>query len=135
MITEAKAIIEKQIIRGDIFYIRPTKEHTQGSVVRNIDGRPAIIVSNNANNRHSNVVEVVYLTNRAKKGLPTHVKIGDETKNEQISTALCEQICSVSKEQLGDFVGHIQYDDMKKIDEALKISLGLKKWGSMNNEK
>lgn len=45
--------------RGEIYYVEPFYP-TTGSEQR--PGRPAIIVSNNLNNEHSNVVGVVYMT-------------------------------------------------------------------------
>lgn len=47
-----------EIKRGEIYYI--TFVPVVGSEQRG--GRPGIVVSNNANNAHSNTIEVVYLT-------------------------------------------------------------------------
>ncbi len=121
----------KSVLKGDIFYIRPTKEKTQGSVLQNRDGRPAVIVSNNANNKYSNVVEIVYMTRSPKKGLPTHFTVSGTGET---STVMCEQICSVDKSRLGAFVAHLNYDEMKALDEALAISVGLKQVRRNRNE-
>ena len=47
---------------GDIVYIQMTEG--VGSEIGGLDCRPAIIVSNDAANRFSPVIEVVYLTTR-----------------------------------------------------------------------
>lgn len=107
-----------EILRGDIFYIR-SYDNEQGS--EQSSGRPAIVVSNNKCNAHSNVIEVVYLTTREKKPLPTHVSVVCQ----RMSTALCEQIHSVSIDRLSDFIRTATDEEMKQIDKALKISLGL----------
>lgn len=110
--------IEK-IARGDIFYVN--KGENNGCEQR--AGRPALIVSNEANNKFSTTVEVVYLTTKKKHPLPTHV----EVRGRVPSIALCEQITTVDKKRLGDFVRCCTREEMAEIDKALAISLGLKK--------
>lgn len=106
------------INRGDIFYVDYFP--TVGSEQRG--GRPAIVVSNNKNNENSETIEVVYLTTQPKADLPTHVIVrGTGTK----STALCEQVHTISTDRLGDFKGECSTDEMQMIDCALAISLGL----------
>lgn len=106
------------VFRGDIFFVSKLYGNTSSE---QDDGRPAVIVSNNIGNQHSSVVEVVYLTTRDKKPLPTHTNIMCRVP----STALCEQVTSVSKERLGDFIRSATAEEMAAIDEALKISLDL----------
>lgn len=107
-----------EIKRGDIFYIH--KYPVIGSEQE--AGRPAIIVSNEANNRHSSTVEVVFLTTQAKAELPTHVHIESAARP---STALCEQVTTVSLERLGDYGGCLTEREMTQVDIALLISLDL----------
>lgn len=106
------------INRGDIFYIH--REETVGSEQHS--GRPAIIVSNADCNENSSVVEIVFLTCKHKRPLPTHVKIESIGRR---STALCEQITSVDVCRLGDYKGHVTDEEMRQIDAALMCSLGL----------
>ena len=109
----------REIRRGDVFYIESIYQ-TTGSEQR--AGRPAVIVSNDINNRNSEVVEVVYLTTKPKSPLPTHVTInvgGIE------STVLCEQISSVSTERVGTYKCTCTEEEMSRIDTALMVSLGL----------
>lgn len=106
------------IYRGEMFYVFPSAQ--TGSEQQS--GRPAIIVSNDLNNKKSPCVEVVYLTTQEKDYLPTHVTINSSPKK---STALCEQVHTVAVERLGDFVGRITTSEMKQIDVALLISLQL----------
>lgn len=107
--------------RGEIFYIdknpnRPTYGSTQEP------GRPAIIVSNNLNNAHAFVYEIVYLTTQPKKDLPTHCTIRSA---KYPSVALCEQITTVSDEQVRDYQGKCTEEEMAMVDACLAISLGL----------
>lgn len=105
--------------RGEIYYVEPSYP-TTGSEQRS--GRPAIIVSNNLNNEHSNVVEVVYMTTQPKKDLPTHVQIRSTGR---FSMALCEQIHTVDIQRLGTYCGVCSEQEMQSIDIALMVSLGL----------
>ena len=109
---------EKKYYGGQIYYVYP-KDYTgseQGG------GRPAIIVSNDVGNEYSQVVEVVFLTTREKKPLPTHVAINSA---KYPSTALCEQIDSVDKERIGGYINEISQAEMKNIERALLVSLDI----------
>lgn len=106
------------IRRGDIFYIE--RYQTIGSEQQ--AGRPALVVSNDKNNEFSDTVEIVYLTTAPKTDLPTHVTIKSTSKE---STALCEQITSVSKMRVGDYMCSASAQEMAQIDIALLISLDL----------
>lgn len=106
------------IYRGEMFYVFQTP--STGDEIQS--GRPAIIVSNDDHNRHSRVVEVVYLTTQEKDYRPTHVTIKSSPKE---STAICEQIHTVSIDRLGDFAGRVTESEMQEIDIALLCSLQL----------
>lgn len=107
-----------EIFRGDIFYVESV-ENCYGSEQR--ANRPGIVVSNDIANEHSPNVEMVFLTSQEKKPLPTHVEIITKVH----SIALCENIQTVSKERLREFLKSCTTTEMKKIDEALLISLGI----------
>lgn len=104
--------------RGEIYYI--DRRNTYGSEIAK--GRPAVIVSNNHLNATSGVVMVVYLTTQPKKDLPTHVPI---TSRSVCSTALCEQIDSVSTMLVGDYYGACTAEEMAAIDRALLVALSI----------
>ena len=108
------------IKRGDIYYIRDTRQSV-GSEQR--ADRPAVIVSNNTNNKHSGVYEVVYMTTQPKTDLPTHFIIASALKP---STVLCEQISSVYEERIGEWIGTLTPDEMKTLDQCLAVSIGIK---------
>lgn len=112
------------IKRGDIYYIRDTRQSV-GSEQR--ADRPAVIVSNNTNNKHSGVYEVVYMTTQPKTDLPTHFIIASALKP---STVLCEQISSVYEERIGEWIGTLTPDEMKTLDQCLAVSIGIKAAGN-----
>lgn len=117
------------IKRGDIYYVNSTFPPATGCEQR--PGRPAIVVSNNANNTHCDVVDVVYLTTREKVGLPTHCKILSGTRE---STALCEHIDSVSTSRLGDLVTVCSPKEMAQVNKCLRIALALDHGDHMSDE-
>lgn len=108
-----------EIKRGDIWYVENSFAAV-GSEQR--PGRPAIVVSNNKNNQHNSVVEMVYLTTQPKNNLPTHVTIRSTGR---LSTALCEQITSVAIERIGDYCGSVTDAEMSAIEAAMLVSLGI----------
>lgn len=109
----------KGVKRGDIFYIANSKFYSTDP--SNEAGRPGIIVSNDTLNEHSPVVEVVYLTTKDKKPMPTHVGILCKIP----SIALCETIYTVTKDRLGDFVRSCTDKEMAEINRGMLCSLGI----------
>jgi len=107
------------ISRGDICYIQ--SNFSSGS--EQWGGRPAVIVSNEANNQFSSAVEVVYLTTQPKNDLPTHVTIRSAPRE---SIALCEQISTVALERVGAYAGHVTDTEMAQLEIAMMISLDIR---------
>ena len=110
-----------EVKRGEIYYIsNPDYDskapHEQAGV------RPAVVVSNDTGNLHAPVVTVVPLTASKKKFLPTHVNIRTTKKP---STALCEQLMTVSKERLLNCAGPVSPEELKALNKAISVSLGL----------
>ncbi len=107
------------IRRGEIFYIARGGASCGSEQYAD---RPAVVVSNDENNKHSGIIEVVYLTTQPKTELPTHVTIRSTGR---VSTVLCEQVTSVSVERVNNYIGQVSEQEMKNIDIALMISLQL----------
>jgi len=111
--------------RGDIFFsvdLSGARGSEQGGI------RPCIIVSNDICNKYSTVVTVVPITAQTTKAnIPTHLDLDMvRYKFKRPSIALAEQVTSVDKERLKDkHYKRISDDDMEKLDELLKIQLGL----------
>lgn len=107
------------IKRGDIYFIRDTRQSI-GSEQR--ADRPAVIVSNNANNKHSGVYEVVYMTTQPKNDLPTHFITNSSLRT---STVLCEQINSIYEDRIGEWIGTLTPEELKQLDKCLAVSIGI----------
>ena len=113
------------IRRGDIFYadLSPVVGSEQGGI------RPVLIIQNNVGNRHSPTVICAAVTSKMNKAkLPTHIEIStrdyDIVKN---SVILLEQIRTIDKQRLKEYVCHIDGGMMRKVDQAIRISLELPK--------
>lgn len=118
----------KNIGRWDIYYI----ENVSSVGNEQSGSRPAIVVESEDGLENSNVYKVVYMTTQKKTVLPTHVKI-KSAKYE--STALCEQIHSVSSLRFGAYINKCSDEEIKSLEKALYISLGLKVPITENNAK
>ena len=99
--------------RGDIFYISNSKCYATDP--SNTEGRPAIVVSSDKLNEHADVVEVVYLTTKEKRLMPTHAEVLCKIP----STALCETIYTVNKDRLGDFVRTCTDKEMEGVNAGI----------------
>lgn len=107
--------------RGEIYWIFPSPYKKSVGHVQKA-GRPAIIVSSETAHQSGYTYEVVYLTTAPKKDQPTHCTIRSA---EKVSTALCEQIMTVSSEQIGRYIGACTAQEMDIVDSCLLLSLGL----------
>jgi len=113
-----------QIRRGDIFYadLDPVVGSEQGGI------RPILIIQNDVGNKHSPTVICAAITSKMNKAkLPTHVEI-DSRKYQIVknSVILLEQIRTIDKRRLKDFVCRVDAGLMRKVDEALKVSFQLR---------
>lgn len=107
--------------RGEVYYVLPTGKEVG---CEQHAGRPAVIVSNNQNNKSAATVEIVYLTTQEKKPLPTHVHINAAGKLKE-STAICEQVLTVDKTRMDEYIGVLCDKEMRDIEFGLMVSLGL----------
>lgn len=86
--------------------------------------RPAIILSNDSANRNLSRVIVVPLTSNTAKLYPGEalVKIDSQT-----SKAMADQIMAADKSRLKSKLGEVEKTDMKNVEDALRVQLGLAK--------
>ena len=89
--------------------------------------RPCIVVSNNKANMYSPNVIVVPLTSRNKKPLPTHYTMQPTRLNglKVASTALAEQIITLSKSMIKRVVGKVDEEHIDNINHIIKESISL----------
>jgi mRNA interferase MazF len=109
--------------RGDIFYanLSPVVGSEQGG------HRPVLVLQNDVGNKYSPTVIVAAITSQISKAkLPTHVELSAKQFNlEKDSVVLLEQLRTVDKRRLKEKITHLNEEIMDRVDEALRVSLGL----------
>ena len=109
--------------RGDIYYadLRPVVGSEQGGV------RPVLVIQNDVGNRHSPTVICAAITSRMNKAkLPTHVELDAGKWNlSRDSVILLEQVRTIDEQRLRDKICHIDGEVLRRVNEALMISLEL----------
>ena len=115
--------MDTSVKRGDIYYadLSPVVGSEQGGT------RPVLIVQNDMGNRHSPTVIAAAITSQMNKAkLPTHIELtGRNVGLTKDSVVLLEQIRTIDKRRLRERAGCIPPDDMRRVDEALGVSMGL----------
>ena len=91
--------------------------------------RPALVVQNDIDNRHSPITIVAAITSQIdRKQYPTEVHLHPpEAGLSRPSMVLLNQIRSVDRRRLVGRLGRLRPETMARVDRALQISLGLLK--------
>ena len=105
--------------RGEVWWVN--FDPSVGGEIRK--KRPAIIVSNDAANRHLNRVQVVPLTSKLGRIYPSEAPVEVAGKR---GKALADQLTTVSKKRLMNRTGSITAAEMRKVEQAIQVQLGLR---------
>jgi mRNA interferase MazF len=109
--------------RGQIYYadLNPVVGHEQAG------RRPVLIIQNDIGNRFAPTVIVAAVSSSlAPKPYPTEVRVSASTSGlSRDSTIRLDQIRTVDKRRLQNYVGQLDAETMHLVDEAIKVSLGL----------
>lgn len=113
----------KEIKRGDI-YLYDFGER-EGSVQSGY--RPILVLQGTRFNIHSPTITVAAITSAVKKKyLPTHIHLGTEFGLAVPSMVLLEQIQTVSKAQLGKYLGNLNDSKIwREINKSVRLMFGL----------
>ena len=111
----------RTVRRGDVYLadLNPAIGCEQGGI------RPVLVLQNDIGNLHSPTTIVAAVTaKQTKKSLPVHMPISAYMLRTD-STLLLEQIRTIDKCRLQAYLGSISQKEMRDIDRALKLSIGL----------
>ena len=109
------------IKRGDVYYadLAGVKGSEQGGI------RPVVVVQNDKGNRYSKTIIVAPISKKmSKTPIPTHVIFSNSALS-YVSMILCEQLRTIDKSRLGQWICTLDKKTMEKIDHAIMVSLSL----------
>ena len=117
---------ERVVKRGQMYYIHKRPPFKESRELDPKGARPAIIVSRDEDNFMSGTVNVVYLTSEHNIRFlrDTQFKL---TGGKMVrSVAKCEQIDTVDKQCLGDYIGDCNAEELDLLNKALCLSLNIR---------
>ena len=116
--------MDKEMKRGDMFYcdLSPVIGSEQGG------SRPVLILQNNVGNAFSptTIIAAAITSKTDKPSLPTHIVLSHVTGLEKNSLLLLEQVRTVDRVRLREYIGSLDETTMEAVNKALCISLGLR---------
>ena len=115
-------MINQEIKRGEIYYadLSPVVGSEQGGI------RPVIVIQNDIGNKYSPTVIIAAITSKLTKAkIPTHIELSSNIYPiSKDSVILLEQIRTIDKTRLKEKVCKVDNILLKRINEALLVSLG-----------
>ncbi len=113
---------DRGVRRGQVYWT----DFTPGRGSEQTGRRPGLVVQNDVGNRFSPTTIVLSMTTRVSaRDYPTQVRLPDELFGKP-STVRCSQVLTVDQSRLiGPPIASLDSATMARVDEALRLSLGL----------
>ena len=110
-----------EVKRGSIYLanLDPVTGSEQGGI------RPVIVLQNDIGNRYSPTVIIAAITAQDKKNMPTHITVSAQCLPQR-STVLLEQLRTIDKSRLIEYMGDLSNCEMKRIQDALCVSMDIR---------
>ncbi|HEX3038627.1 MAG TPA: type II toxin-antitoxin system PemK/MazF family toxin [Oscillospiraceae bacterium] len=113
-------------VRGSIFFA----DLGIGEMNEQFGVRPVLVIQNDKGNQYSPTVIVAAISSKIKRmDMLTHVILDPTEQNglKETSIVLTEQIRTISRNRLFEYIGFADTQAMKNIDKALLASIGITK--------
>ena len=115
-------VIKKYPERGEIYLV--CLDPTIGSEINKT--RPALIISNDINNKVAQTVTVIPITSKIEKVYPFETLLSSQEsglpKNSKVK---CNQIRTIDKKRLIKSLGKVSIDKLKEIEDSLLLHLDM----------
>jgi len=105
-------------LRGDVFWVN--LDPAIGTEVKKT--RPAVILSNDAQNRVGQRVLAAPVTSNVSRVYSFEALITIEGKP---AKAMLDQVRSLDQSRLGRYIGTVSEDEMRAMEKALRVAFGL----------
>ncbi|KLL03425.1 MAG: transcriptional modulator of MazE/toxin, MazF [Mycoplasmataceae bacterium CE_OT135] len=115
----------RKLIRwGEVYWVDlsfPSKEEKEKGIIHELQGfHPGVIVSNNQQNLFSPLITIIPLTSQIDKIYPFEV---ETNLNNRKGKVIVDQITTIDRKRLGDYLGRLEKRTMKEIQNALHLTL------------
>lgn len=111
--------------RGDLVFVENPVQDPNGHIL--CGNHPAIVISNDSGNYNLSTVVICWLTSTIKRAdLPTKVVFWQGQyglKKDSVMDA--EQMATIDEENVEFLLGHLNDQDMERVNQAVLASLGL----------
>jgi mRNA interferase MazF len=111
--------------RGEIYWVNfdPARGSEQAGK------RPAVVVSNDILNQYGSVITVAPITSTVlDRPYPHTVRLPKDSLLGE-GTILCNQLRTIAKDRLQGHIGQLSANQLRQLDRAIVVALGLPKAG------